>query len=142
MALFSVELSEVQLYRRRWLGFSDDAPLYTGDTSDAAKHIIWVHDDRVAGIASIVPDMKKVGADNINWRLRAMAIDPIHRGSGKSDEFLKAIVNFAKDRNVYPLYGASKESSRRVYEDQGAIIIEKPYAIGDKGLHLDFVFAD
>lgn len=142
MTLFSVDLDEVQQHRQLWLGLSAAAPSYAGDKSDEAKHVIWVWDDKVAGIASIVPDMKKVGADNIYWRLRAMAIDPAHRGNGKGDEFLKAVLDFAKRKNMYPLYGASRESSRQLYEKFGAIISEKPYDIADQGLHVDFVFAD
>ena len=142
MTLFSVELEEVQQHRQLWLGLSTAAQTYTGDRSEEAKHVIWVCNDEVAGIASIVPDMKKVGADNIYWRLRAMAIAPLHRGTGKGDEFLQAVIDFAKRKGCYPLYGASKESSRQLYERFGAIISEKPYDIADQGLHVDFVFAD
>jgi GNAT superfamily N-acetyltransferase len=142
MTLFSVEFEEVQQHRQLWLGLSAANQTYTGDKSEEAKHIIWVCEDKIAGIASIVPDMKKVGADNIYWRLRAMAIDPLHKGTGKGDEFLQEVLAFAKRKGRYPLYGASRENSTQLYEKLGAIIAEKPYDIADQGLHVDFVFAD
>lgn len=141
IALFSVDLDEVMQYRQDWLGFSTATPNYTGDQSEEAKHLVWIFGDKVAGIASIVPDMKKVGPDNIQWRLRAMAIHPEHRGNGKSEEFLQAVLAFAKKRGVYPLYGSGRLGTTALYEKLGAIVCENSYEIAGHGPHVDFVFA-
>lgn len=142
LTLFSVDLDEVQRYRQLWLDPLAFVTVHNGDLADKAKHLIWVCDDEVAGIASIVPDMKKVGADNINWRLRAIAIEPARRREGKGEEFLLGILAFAKRKNRYPLYGASRADSIALYEKLGAVICDKPYELADQGLHVDFVFAD
>lgn len=140
--LFSVDLDEVMQYRKLWLGSGiDRSPIYDGDRSDGAKHLIWIQGDKVAGIASIVPDMKKVGADNILWRLRAISIDPELRGKGVSEYFVKAVIAFAKRRNMYPVYGSSRINETTLYESLGAIVCENSYELNGMGSHVDFVFA-
>lgn len=141
MTLFAADFDEIKKYRQLWLGRAAGELIYDADSDERAKHLIWIYGDRVAGIASIVPDMKKVGADNINWRLRGMAIDPMYRGNGKGEDFLQAVVNFAKKKSLYPLYGAVRQDATEMYRNLGAIISEKSYDIGGQGAHVDFVFA-
>lgn len=141
MTLFAVDFDEVKKHRQLWLDQSSTSVAYSADLDEDAKHLVWIYNDQIAGIASIVPDMKKVGADNINWRLRGMAIDPTYRGNGKGEEFLQAVLDFAKKKNIYPLYGAARQDSTQMYEKLGAIICHKTYEIGDQGSHVDFIFA-
>lgn len=142
LTLFAVDFDEVEKHRHNWLNSASGSPVYVGDRSPEAKHLIWIYGDEVAGIASIVPDMKKVGADNINWRLRAMTIAPAHRGNGRGEEFLHSVINFAKKKNVYPFYGSCKEGATGMYKGLGAIVCPKTYEINDQGLHVDFIFAN
>ena len=96
----SISADETHSLRHRVLRphQSPEACLYPLDQESSSGHYGVCSDGKIVAIGSIFLEPRD-GSDNPKaWRIRGMATDPAHQGSGFGGKVLEALVEHARER--------------------------------------------
>jgi GNAT superfamily N-acetyltransferase len=98
----------------------EDASIYAQDDDETTLHLAAYDEAEVViGCVTVFPE----GLDDEPraWRLRGMAVQDGHRGSGIGADLLAAAVDAVRSRGVPLLWCESREAAQGFYEKYGFV---------------------
>jgi GNAT superfamily N-acetyltransferase len=93
----AIPLDEIRMLRSALLhpGSESFVSSYAGDEDRDALHLAGFRDDRMVGVASIVPEPLPGEPGSDVWRIRGLAVDHGHRGYGLGGILLDRLLDHA-----------------------------------------------
>ena len=134
MRVVDIDAGQTHDLRRRVLrdGRPEADVDFPGDRVPGAIHLGVLDDDgALVGVASLSPEPTPHRPGRRAVRLRGMAVDPGHRGTGAGSALLAAVVERARLAGYAVLWANARDSALAFYERRGWTVV------GEGFVHVD-----
>jgi GNAT superfamily N-acetyltransferase len=115
-------------------GLDPSTAFFPGDQDRSSGHFAAYVDDRVVGVASVLeePESEAPG----HWRLRGMAVDPEHQGTGAGSALIERVRDFVARSGGGLIWCNARLTAVGFYEKQGFVRVGKPWDEPGTGPHV------
>jgi GNAT superfamily N-acetyltransferase len=122
-------------------GFPYESTIFDGDDVPTSVHAVAIDKKSgdVAGIGSLVVQAWAKEPDTFAFRLRGMAVDDKHRGSGAGRVVLGALEQHARDQGAPLLWCNARIEAVGFYKKSGWEVIGEQYEIPTVGPHFTMI---
>ena len=110
---------------------------FPGELDPAAGHFAAFADNRIVGVAGVLPEPEPDGPDPTGiWRLRGMAVAPAQRGRGIGGLLLERVRDHVARTGGGLMWCNARVSAQRFYAAAGWVMIGEPWEDPDIGPHV------
>ncbi len=115
-------------------GMAPAEAFFPGDRERSSGHFAAYVDHRVVGVASVLeePEDERPGL----WRLRGMAVEPAHRGTGVGAALLDRVRDFVARSGGGLIWCNARVSAQGFYERAGLVVVGGPWDEPGLGPHV------
>jgi GNAT superfamily N-acetyltransferase len=115
-------------------GRPPEEAFFPGDGERSSGHFAAYVDHRVVGVASVLAEPESSGPGD--WRLRGMAVDPSHQGTGVGGSLLARVRDFVARSGGGLIWCNARVSALGFYESAGFLVVGGPWDEPGIGPHL------
>lgn len=115
-------------------GMAPAEAFFAGDRDRSSGHFAAYVDHRVVGVASILEEPEDDGPGH--WRLRGMAVEPAHRGTGVGSALLERVRDFVARSGGGLIWCNARISAQGFYERAGFVAAGAPWEEPGIGPHV------
>ncbi len=108
---------------------------FDADQDPRTGHLAVRADGEIVGVATVMPDEHPRDPLPGDWRIRGMAVDEAHRGSGIGGALLAACEAHARRRGGSRLWCNARTGARNLYLRIGMVIEGEEFDIPGIGMH-------
>jgi GNAT superfamily N-acetyltransferase len=115
-------------------GLDASSAFFPGDRDRSSGHFAAYVDHKVVGVASILEEPETDGPGH--WRLRGMAVDPDHQGSGAGRALIERARDFVARSGGGLIWCNARLTAVGFYDKQGFTRVGEPWDEPGTGPHV------
>jgi GNAT superfamily N-acetyltransferase len=115
-------------------GLDPETAYFPGDQDRSSGHFAAYVDHEVVGVASILEEPEPDGPGH--WRLRGMAVDPDHQGTGAGAALIERVRDFVQRSGGGLIWCNARLTAEGFYDKRGFIRAGDPWEEPGTGPHV------
>lgn len=137
MKIVKITTQETYLVRNSVLrpGKALETCYFDGDDLETTAHFGIKVDNNIVGVVSVFENKNSNFTMNNQLQVRGMAVLETYQKKGLGEKLLLYVEKYAKENNFQLIWFNARESALNFYRKLEYQTIDKPFEIGDIGIH-------